>query len=211
MPQRGLFITFEGGEGSGKSTQSKRLAADLEASGYPVLQTHEPGGTPISQQIREILLNREHREMAPTTELLLYAAARAQHVSERVQPALDSGQIVICDRFIDSTVAYQGYGRGLDLDLIAGLNRVATKGLTPDLTFVLDLPVELGLQRAQQRVGALNRLELEELEFHRRLREGFLEIAAQEPNRVMVIDAQMCVDDVYQEIQAAVNRLLKDG
>ncbi|MBI1928668.1 dTMP kinase, partial [Candidatus Poribacteria bacterium] len=147
-------------------------------------------------------------EMAWETELLLFAAARAQHVSEVIAPALEAGKLVISDRFSDSTIAYQGYGRGLDLGMIRHLNQIATKGLSPDLTFVLDLPVEIGLQRAMQNRGALDRLELERLEFHRRVREGYLTIASQEPHRVKIIDAHMSADHVYKQIKTEVDRRL---
>ena len=210
MGQRGFFITFEGGEGSGKTTQSKRLAIDLEKAGYGILLTHEPGGTPISEQIRGILLNREHREMVSTTELLLFAAARAQHVSERIVPALDEGRIVISARFADSMVAYQGYARGLELELIHYLNGIATQGLTSDLTIVLDLPVEIGLNRARQSLESMDRMESERIEFHKRLRDGFLTIASQEPERIKVIDAQMDPDRVYEQIKAEVDRRINE-
>jgi len=210
MGQRGFFITFEGGEGSGKTTQCKRLSIDLEKAGYGVLLTHEPGGTPISEQIRGILLNREHREMVSTTELLLFAAARAQHVSERIVPALDEGRIVISARFADSMVAYQGYARGLELELIHHLNRIATQGLTPDLTIVLDLPVEIGLERARQSRESMDRMESERIEFHKRLRDGFLTIACQEPDRIKVIDVQVNPDRVYEQIKAEVDRRINE-
>ena len=210
MGQRGFFITFEGGEGSGKTTQCKRLAIDLEKAGYGILLTHEPGGTPISEQIRGILLNREHREMVSTTELLLFAAARAQHVSERIVPALDEGRIVISARFADSMVAYQGYARGLELELIHHLNRIATQGLTPDLTIVLDLPVEIGLERARQSRESMDRMESERIEFHKRLRDGFLTIACQEPDRIKVIDVQVNPDRVYEQIKAEVDRRINE-
>ena len=154
MSRRGLFITFEGVEGAGKSTQTRRLAASLEKEGVSVLVTREPGGTPISERIREVLLEREHHKMVSTTELLLYAAARSQHVAECIAPALAEGRTVISDRFGDATTAYQGHGRGLDLELIHRLNRVATGGLVPDLTIVLDVPVKVGRACASQ--AALN-------------------------------------------------------
>ena len=208
MGQRGFFMTFEGGEGSGKTAQSKRLAIELEKVGYGVLLTHEPGGTRISERIREIVLNREHREMVSTTELLLFAASRAQHVAERIMPALDEGRIVISARFADSMVAYQGYARGLELELIHHLNGIATQGLTPDLTIVLDLPVEIGLERARQSRESMDRMESERIEFHKRLRDGFLTIASQEPERIKVINAQMNSDRVYEGVRGETDRLL---
>ncbi|MCZ6677899.1 MAG: dTMP kinase [Candidatus Poribacteria bacterium] len=209
MAHRGLFITFEGTEGSGKTTQIQRLSAELRQAGHAVCVTREPGGTPISERLREIFLDPNYGEMASRTELLLIAAARAQHVSERIRPALEAGKIVISGRFSDSTVAYQGYRRGLDLDLIRHLNEIATQGLSPDLTFVLDLPVEIGLQRAQQSRGSLDRLEREALESHRRVRKGYLAIARQEPHRVRVVDAHASLDRVYAQIRSEVDRFLQ--
>ena len=209
MTDRGLFITFEGTDGAGKTTQIQRLTADLRQTGYDVCLTREPGGTPISEQIRDMLLNPDHSEMAATTELLLYAASRAQHVSEVIKPALDAGKVVISSRFADATVVYQGYGRGLDLDRIHHLNRIATDGVTPDVTFVLDLPVEIGLQRVQNSRGGLDRLESEKIEFHRRLREGYQTIAQQEPQRLKIIDAKVSPKRVYAQIQAAIQPLLQ--
>ena len=153
MADRGFFITFEGTDGAGKTTQIRHLSAELRQAGYDICLTREPGGTPISEQIRDMLLNPDHSEMAATTELLLYAASRAQHVSEVIKPALEAGKIVISSRFADAMVVYQGYGRGLDLERINRLNRIATDGVTPDVTVVLDLPVEIGLQRVRKRRG----------------------------------------------------------
>ena len=209
MADRGLFITFEGTDGAGKTTQIQRLTADLREVGYDICLTREPGGTPISEQIRDMLLNPDHSEMAATTELLLYAASRAQHVSEVIKPALEAGKVVISSRFADAMVVYQGYGRGLDLERINRLNRIATEGVTPDVTFVLDLPVEIGLQRVQNSRGGLDRLEREKIEFHRRLREGYQTIARQEPQRLKIIDAQVSPEQVYVQIQEAIQPLLQ--
>ena len=209
MAHPGLFITFEGTDGAGKTTQIQRLAADLRGANYDVCLTHEPGGTPISEQIRDMLLNPNHSEMAATTELLLYAASRAQHVFEVIKPALQSGKIVISSRFADAMVVYQGYGRGLDLERINHLNQIATDGVRPDVTFVLDLPVEIGLQRVQNSRGELDRLEREKIEFHRRLREGYQILAKQEPQRIKIIDAQVNPEQVYAQIQAAIQPLLQ--
>ena len=206
---RGLFITFEGTDGTGKTTQIERLSVDLKRAGYDVCLTREPGGTPISEQIRDMLLNPDHSEMAATTELLLYAASRAQHVSEVIKPALEAGKIVISSRFADATVVYQGYGRGLDLDRIHHLNRIATDGVRPEVTFVLDLPVEIGLQRVQSSRGGLDRLEREKIEFHRRLREGYQTLAKQEPQRLKIIDAQVNPEQVYAQIQSIIQPLLQ--
>ena len=209
MTDRGLFITFEGTDGAGKTTQIQRLTADLRQIGYDVCLTHEPGGTPISEQIRDMLLNPDHSEMTATTELLLYTASRAQHVSEVIKPALEAGKVVISSRFADAMVVYQGYGRGLDLERINHLNRIATDGVTPDVTFVLDLPVEIGLQRVQNSRGGLDRLEREKIEFHRRLREGYQILAKQEPQRLKIIDSQVNSEQVYAQIQAIIQPLLQ--
>ena len=206
MSQTGLFITFEGVEGAGKSSQIRRLAASLEKEGVAVLVTREPGGTPISERIRELLLERKHHKMVCTTELLLYAAARSQHVAERIAPALAEGQTVISDRFGDATTAYQGHGRGLDLELIHRLNHVATGGLVPDLTIVLDVPVKVGLGRARRRRRSMDRLEVETLEFHQRVRDGYHAIAKQEPNRVAVINSRRNPKRVHDEIRELVNQ-----
>ena len=206
MSRKGLFITFEGVEGAGKSSQIRRLAASLEKEGVSVLVTREPGGTPISERIRELLLERRHHKMVSTTELLLYAAARSQHVAECIAPALAEGQTVISDRFGDATTAYQGHGRGLDLELINRLNRVATGGLVPDLTIVLDVPVKVGLGRARRRRRRMDRLEIENLEFHQRVREGYLAIAKEEPQRVVVINSQRNPKRVHDEILKIVNQ-----
>ena len=206
MAQRGLFITFEGVEGAGKSTQIRRLAASLEEEGVSVLVTREPGGTQISERIRELLLERRHHKMVSTTELLLYVAARSQHVVESIVPALEEGQTVISDRFGDATTAYQGHGRGLDLELINRLNRVATGGLVPDLTIVLDVPVKVGLGRARRRRRRMDRLEIENLEFHQRVREGYLAIAKEEPQRVVVINSRRNPKRVHNEIRELVKR-----
>ena len=192
MAQRGIFITFEGVEGAGKTTQVQRLATVL---GPNVVLTREPGGTTISERIRDIFLTSDG--MSVMTELLLIAAARAQHVDERIRPALAANQIVICDRFIDATVAYQGYRGGIDIELIHQLNRVATGGLTPDITFILDLPPEIGLQRQQRGELDRDRLDKEPLELHRKVREGYLYAAKIDPNRVKLIDATQSPDAVH--------------
>ena len=187
-----LFITFEGIEGCGKTTQLRLLAADLERRGYEVIATREPGGCPIGDAVRRILLDPENNAMVPRAELLLYAAGRAQHVEEVIRPALAAGRIVLCDRYIDATAAYQGFGRGLPGEMIDGLNTLAVSGLVPDLTFLLDLPVEEGLGRAVERNAATalqeDRFERESLKFHQRVREGYLSIARRE-SRFRIIDA----------------------
>jgi len=199
-----LFITFEGPEGSGKTTQLTRAYDYLRARGLPVIQTREPGGTPVADRIRAVLLDAENSVLTPMAELLLYAAARAQHVAEKIRPALERGEIVLCDRFADSTWAYQGYARGLGVELVSQINKLATNGLEPDLTLLFDLSVEIGLARARSRADTLapdkreDRFEREDIAFHRRLREGYLKLAEMYPSRFRVIDASGDADAVWQ-------------
>ncbi|NTW28699.1 MAG: dTMP kinase [Coriobacteriia bacterium] len=184
---RGAFITFEGGEGSGKSTQLRRIASRLVNAGLAVRVVREPGGTAVGEAVRGILLDPDSSGLDGLAELMLYEASRAQLVCEVIETALAAGEIVLCDRFCDSTTAYQGFGRGLSLDHIASLNAIATDGLVPDRTVLLDIDPEIGLARATA-LGA-DRLEGEDLAFHRRVREGFLRVAVAEPDRVRVVDA----------------------
>lgn len=211
---RGLFITFEGVEGSGKSTQLRRLAESLRRSGQPVVETREPGGTALGEAIRSVLLSATNRDMAPETELFLYLACRAQLTREVITPALRRGVIVLCDRFADATIVYQGYGRGLDLNLIAAMNRLATGDVMPDLTLLLDLdPVE-GLNRVKERRQvplldpSFDRLEAEALEFHDRVRKGYLTLAQGEPHRFRVVDARGSEEAVAQKIRGEVEALI---
>ena len=204
MEHKGFFITLEGVEGAGKTTQIHRLA---EALGGNVLVTREPGGTPISEQIRDIFLTAS--AMSASTELLLITAARAQHVTERILPALNAGQIVICDRFSDATVAYQGYRKGIDLQLIEQVNNIATGGLTPDVTFLLDLPPEIGLQRKRDSDEPLTRLEHETLASHKKVREGYLAVAEAEPQRVKLIDAQLDADTIHSLLVTESNKRIQ--
>jgi len=192
------FISFEGIEGSGKSTQTKRLAGYFRSRGHKVIDTVEPGGTNIGQKIRELLLEPVNH-MEPLTELLLYYASRAQHVREVIYPAILDDTIVITDRFSDSTVAYQGYARGIDLKLLSRLNEIVNPDLKPFMTFMLDLDVEEGLRR-NKKASKEDRFELETVEFHNRVRKGFLEIASEEPERVKVIDASRNPDEISEEI-----------
>jgi dTMP kinase len=185
---RGLFITFEGPDGSGKSTQARMLAEDLRGAGRAVLESVEPGGTPIGQQIRRILLDPANKELAATAELLLMFAARAQNVEQWILPALAQGKIVISDRFTDSSLAYQGAGRGLGAKTVLDLDRIACHGLTPDITFCIDIDSETGLARAQARGGAETRLEEQAIEFHHKVREAYHELARNEPGRFRLID-----------------------
>jgi len=204
---KGLFITFEGGEGCGKSTQLKILEAHLEAKGYEVVTTREPGGTPAAEAIREFLLDPANDTLSPVAELLLYEAARAQHVSERILPALDAGKIVLSDRFYDSTTAYQGAGRGLGLEDVVRLHAVATGGLTPDLTILIDVPAALGLSRATQ--GGSDRIERETMDFHERVRAEFLRLAEAEPERIRVVDGAKSIDEGAAVIRELVDNLLR--
>ena len=195
------FLTLEGIEGSGKSTQARRLAATL---GPGVVLTREPGGTALGRGVRGLLLDPVHRGMAPAAEMLLFFADRAQHVAEVIRPALAQGQVVISDRYTDSSLAYQGYGRGLRLDLIYAMHEAGTGGLWPDLTLLLDLPAEQGLGRVASR-GRHDRLEAEVLEFHERVRQGYLELAGREPQRWVVLDGVGSEDAVAARVREAVS------
>jgi dTMP kinase len=208
-----LFITFEGVEGSGKTTQIKRLKRHLTQKGIPCKVTREPGGCPIGEKIRKVLLNPNHREMVPLSELLLYEAARAQHVKEMIEPFLKKGGVVLCDRFNDATIAYQGYGRKLPLEWVQRLNRLSSHGIKPDVTFLLDCPSDVGLKRALLRNRKLKRekeerFEREKVTFHHRVRRGYLSIAKKEPHRVKVIDTRQGEDRVFEKIRQIVDELL---
>jgi dTMP kinase len=199
-----MFISLEGVEGCGKSTQARLLAEYITGLGYSVVLTREPGGTPIAEQIREILLEPRNTDMTNITELLLYLASRAQHVDQLIRPALAEGKVVICKRFSDATIAYQGYARGLDLDSLEQVNRIATGGLEPDLTLLLDLKAEDGLSR--KREDHWDRLESENADFHSKVRKGYLAIARRSPQRVEVIDAEGSIEDVHLRIRECVDR-----
>ena len=208
-----FFITFEGVEGSGKTTQIQRLKKYLTQRGIPCKVTREPGGCPIGEKVRKILLNPDHREMVPMSELLLYEAARAQHVNDMIKPFLKKGGVILCDRFNDATLAYQGYGRRIDLRWIERLNYLSSQGIRPDVTFLLDCPSDVGLKRALQRNRVLKqereeRFEKEEIQFHRRVRKGYLAIAKKEPRRVKVIDTRQGEDKVFNKIRKTVDNLL---
>ncbi len=202
----GVFITFEGPEGSGKSTQVRLLVTWLRSRGVNVLATREPGGTPVGDRIRQLLLDPALTSLTPEAEVLLFSASRAQLVRQVIRPHLEQGGIVVCDRFADSTLAYQGYGRGLDLDMLRTITRFATDGLVPDLTFLLDIPVTEGLARKRQGTGEddWNRMEREVLSYHERVRAGYLALAAAEPDRWYVLDAREDVDTLQARIRAVV-------
>ncbi|HXF75615.1 MAG TPA: dTMP kinase [Methylomirabilota bacterium] len=207
------FITFEGGDGTGKTTQIRALERHLTERGRSCVLTREPGGTALGGLIRKALLEVGDQQIAPATELFLYLADRAQHVSEVILPAIRAGKIVLCDRFTDSTVAYQGYGRGFDLGLLRKLNDVADQGCRPDLTFLLDCPAKVGLARTVRRgldagCASEDRFEREKTEFHERVRAGFLKMARAEPKRFRIIDAMRPIDEMAMEIRKIVDQEL---
>lgn len=204
---KGCFISFEGVEGCGKTTQIDTLATALRAQGHDLVLTREPGGTPVAESIRELLLDPANKALSNTAELLLYAAARAQHVDELVRPALEAGKIVLCDRFVDSTTAYQGDGRGMDLALIAQLNAIATGGLLPTRTYIIDLPVDVGLDRARER-GRMDRLEQAPVAFHERVRAAYLKRAEAAPERILLLDGRDSIADLAAQILADVTAVL---
>ena len=200
-----MFITLEGTEASGKSTHLRLLADELSRLSYPVFTTREPGGSPVGEQIRNILLHGE--ALDATAELMLFLADRAQHVSQVIRPHLENGDIVLCDRYADSTVCYQGYGRGLDIEFLRSLNCFVTKDLQPDLTLVFDLPIEIALTRRKREEG--DRIDCEEVSFHQRVREGFLKEVAREPERFRVIDASTSIEAVFKDVLAIVLPILE--
>ena len=198
--QTGKFITIEGTEGVGKSTNIAFIKAWFEAKNISLLHTREPGGTPLAEEIRELLLSKRDEQVDAKSELLLMYAARAQHVSQKIKPALEQGQWVLCDRFSDASFAYQGAGRALGLDKLVALDQWVLEGFKPDLTILLDLPVEVGLSRAQER-GPSDRFEEEKVEFFEQVRNGYLQIARQEPERVKIVDARGNLEEVQQQIE----------
>lgn len=204
-----MFITFEGPEGSGKSSQLPALADFLETLGYQVVRTREPGGTKIGDQIREVLVRMENAELHPRTEILLFLAARAQLVEELIIPSLEKGKVVLCDRYGDSTLAYQGYGHGLDMDRLRSMLQFATAGLKPDLTILLDVDVLTGLKRKKAK-DEWNRLDAFELSFHERVRNGYHELAAEEPERWRIVDASESAECVQSEIRKLVLQTLEN-
>ncbi len=203
-----LFITFEGGEGSGKSLQTRTLYRELCHLSISAILIHEPGCTRIGERLSRLLKWSRTAEISPISELMLFNAARAQLVTEVINPALKKGQIVICDRFTDSTIAYQGYGRRLDIGMVANINKSATGGLAPDLTILLDVPVKDGL--ARKRVSEFNRFEKEEIAFHNRVRQGYLHLAAEEPDRFLVVDALLKKQKIMHIIWDRVTKLISE-
>ena len=207
-----MFITFEGPEGSGKTTQLRLLAARLKDMGRAVLETAEPGGTPIGVQIRRVLLDSSNKELRPTTELLLMFAARAQNVEQWILPALSEGRVVLCDRFTDSTLVYQGAARGLGAELVYELDRIACRGLVPDLTLAVDIDTETGLARAHRRSvrtqDVETRMEEQDMSFHRKVRDAYRHLASEEPQRVKLIDGSRSEAAVAEDVWAAVQPLL---
>ena len=212
----GYFIVFEGIEGCGKTTQISLLGESLKKRGLPVIVTREPGGTAIGDEIRKILLNAKNADIAPAAELLLYTASRVQHLQQLITPALSAGTMVLCDRFFDATVAYQGYGEGIDLTLVRQMQKTFFSDIIPDLTILLDCPAELGLGRSRRRIknegkeSAEGRFEEKKLAFHERVRNGYLELARMEPKRFCIINGEQEVTAVHQGICAAVEQRLKE-
>lgn len=203
---KGIFITFEGPDGAGKTTIINRVASQLEN----VLLTREPGGIDIAEQIRRVILAKENTAMDPRTEALLYAAARRQHLMEKVKPALEAGHVVLCDRFVDSSLAYQGFARGLGIDEVWNINQFAIEQMMPDLTIYFDIEPELGLKRINNNKGReINRLDLENLEFHKKVREGYHLLLERFPNRIVKIDASGTVDEVFNKTMKLVNKRIE--
>lgn len=206
---RGYFITFEGPDGAGKTTQIRLLNDYLKAKGWDTVLTREPGGTPIGEKIRNIILDVENREMNPIAEMLLYAASRAQHVSQLIKPALEQGKIVLCDRFVDSSIAYQGFGRDLGIDMVEGVNHFALQGIIPDLTLLFAIDPEKGLERSRQRRKAMDRLEEEQLDFHKKVYEGFMALSRKYPQRFRVIDASLEIENIHKIVVDEIQQLLR--
>lgn len=205
-----MFITLEGGEGSGKSTAIKTIVPRLEALGYKVVLTREPGGTPISEEIRNVILDKKNTAMDPMTEALLYAASRRQHVVEKIIPALKEGKIVLCDRYIDSSLAYQGGARGLGIDKVYAINQYATEGLLPDITIFFNLEPEKGLERIECNANReVNRLDVEKLSFHEKVYSSFQELIKRFPDRIVQIDASKDPSTVAEEAYEAISQRLK--
>lgn len=205
-----MFITFEGGEGAGKSTAIKRIVEKLTSEGYEIVLTREPGGTPIAEEIRNVILDKKNTAMDPRTEALLYAASRRQHLVEKVIPALREGKLVLCDRFLDSSLAYQGGARGIGIDTVYNMNLFATEGMLPDLTILFDIKPEEGLARiAANSQREVNRLDVEKLTFHNKVRDSFHELAKKFPERFVIVDASKTPDEVFEDAYKAIEDRLK--
>jgi len=206
---KGKFITFEGPEGAGKTSVLELLMTELSGTEMEMVFTREPGGIHISEKIREVILNKEHTEMDSRTEALLYAAARRQHLVERVVPAIESGKVVFCDRFIDSSLAYQGYARGLGIEEVLSINEFAINGLMPDLTFYFKIDPKIGLQRiSKSSEREKNRLDLEDLSFHQKVQEGYEKVIAMFPERIVVIDAEKSLEEVVCEVKNKLKKVI---
>lgn len=207
--EKGIFITIEGPDGSGKTTILQMLAENLEKEGHAVVATREPGGIEIAEQIRKVILDPENTAMDPRTEALLYAAARRQHLAEKVKPALNAGKVVLCDRFVDSSLAYQGHARGLGIDEVYSINEFAIENMMPAMTLYFDVAPEIGLERINKNKGReVNRLDMEKLEFHQKVREGYMIIAERFPDRIAKIDASKELEAVYKQAEAKIKELL---
>ena len=205
-----MFITFEGGEGAGKSTAIKRIVEKLTSEGYEIVLTREPGGTPIAEEIRNVILDKKNTAMDPRTEALLYAASRRQHLIEKVIPALKEGKLVLCDRFLDSSLAYQGGARGIGIDTVYNMNLFATEGMLPDLTILFDIKPEEGLARiAANSQREVNRLDVEKLTFHNKVRDSFHELAKKFPERFVIVDASKTPNEVFEDAYKAIEDRLK--
>lgn len=207
--EKGIFITIEGPDGSGKTTILQMLAQNLEKEGFAVVATREPGGIEIAEQIRKVILDPENTAMDPRTEALLYAAARRQHLAEKVKPALEEGKIVLCDRFVDSSLAYQGHARGLGIDEVYSINEFAIENMMPAMTLYFDVAPEIGLERISKNKGReVNRLDMEKLEFHQKVREGYMIIAERFSDRIVKVDASKDLDTVYGQAEAQIKEQL---
>ena len=207
---KGLFITFEGTEGSGKTTLIDKVENHLNSMGYKVVKTREPGGIKIAEQIRNVILDVNNTKMDKITEALLYAASRRQHLVEKVLPNLEKGYIVICDRFIDSSLAYQGYARGIGIDKVYKINLSATDGVLPDYTFYIDVRPEVGLARIAKNNREQNRLDLENISFHQNVYEGYKEVEKMFPDRFININGEQAIDDVFEDIKKKLDCILKN-
>lgn len=207
--EKGIFITIEGPEGAGKTTIIEMLVEKLESEGYPVMKTREPGGIEIAEQIRSVILNKNNTAMDGRTEALLYAAARRQHLVEKVLPAIEQGFIVLCDRFIDSSLAYQGFARGIGMDEVYSINTFAIENRMPDATLYFDIDPEIGLKRINEHKGReVNRLDLENLEFHRKVREGYQLLSRKYSNRIIEIDASQTLQKVYESAESSIRAII---